>query len=129
VVVSGLARGVDTEALSAALAAGGRTIGVLGTPLDKVTPLSNGPMQELMYREHLLVSQFPVGSTVKKNNFPRRNRVMAALSDATAIIEASDTSGTLHQAAECSRLDRLLFITHAIRTHAYWQYLAHDLCQ
>ena len=43
-------------------------------------------------------------------NFPVRNRVMAALSDATVIIEASDASGTLHQAAECQRLNRWLFI-------------------
>lgn len=111
VVVSGLASGVDTHALSAALAARGRTAAVIGTPLDIVTPTANGPLQQQIYEQHLLVSQFAVGSHVNASNFPRRNRTMAALTDATVIVEASDTSGTLHQAVECMRLGRWLFIT------------------
>ncbi|MGQ0614396.1 MAG: DNA-processing protein DprA [Planctomycetaceae bacterium] len=114
VVVSGLAEGVDTEALTAALDAGGRVIAVIGTPLDRAYPSENGPLQEAIYREHLLVSQFPVGSPVSKSNFPRRNRLMAALCDGTAIVEAGDTAGTLHQAAECLRLDRWLFIAQSV---------------
>ena len=62
----------------------------------------------------MLLSPFAEGEAVYKSNFPARNRVMAALSDATVIIEASDTSGTLHQAAECTRLKRWLFISQAI---------------
>jgi transposase-like protein len=69
---------------------------------------------ERIYREHLLISPFAEGEAVFKSNFPTRNRVMATLSDATVIIEASDTSGTLHQAAECTRLKRWLFISQAI---------------
>lgn len=110
VVVSGLAKGVDSEAHRAAIEAGGHTIAVLGTPMDKVTPADNSELQELIYRRHLLLSPFHIGETVFKSNFPRRNRVMAAITDATVIIEASDTSGTLHQAAECQRLGRKLFI-------------------
>jgi len=114
VVTSGLAKGVDTAALSAAIDAGGRVVGVIGTPLDKVYPVENGELQQTVYREHLLVSQFRPGEHVYPSNFPKRNRVMAALSDASVIVEASDTSGTLHQAAECQRLGRWLFIMRAV---------------
>jgi DNA processing protein len=114
VVVSGLAKGVDTHALTSAIKCGGRTIAVIGTPLDKAYPAENKRLQELIYREHLLVSPFADGEVVQKHFFPRRNKVMAALSDATVIIEASDTSGTLHQAAECTRLRRWLFIAKSL---------------
>lgn len=114
VVVSGLARGVDGEAHRGAIAAGGRTIAVIGTPIDKAYPAEHSDLQMEIYRDHLLVSPFASGQQVFKSNFPARNRVMAALSDATVIIEASDTSGTLHQAAECQKLGRWLFITRAV---------------
>lgn len=113
-VVSGLAKGVDRAAHEGAIAASGRTVAVIGTPLSKAYPVENAGLQEKIYREHLLVSPFAEGEAVYKSNFPARNRVMAALSDATVIIEASDTSGTLHQAAECTRLKRWLFISQAI---------------
>jgi DNA processing protein len=114
VVVSGLARGVDTAAHMAAIECGGRTIAIIGTPLDKSYPAEHATLQETMYRDHLLISPFREGETTFKSNFPKRNRVMAALSDATVIVEASDTSGTLHQAAECQRLGRWLFIMKAV---------------
>jgi DNA processing protein len=114
VVVSGLAKGVDTEALNAAIEARGRTIGVLGTPLDRAYPAENKRLQEKLYREHLLISQFEQGKTVYPSNFPERNKLMAAISDATVIIEASDESGSLHQAVECTRLGRWLFIAKSL---------------
>lgn len=110
VVVSGLAKGIDTEALSATMAAGGKTIGVIGTPIDRAYPAENKRLQETIYREHLLISQFAPGKAVYPSNFPERNKLMAAVSDATVIVEASDESGSLHQAAECTRLGRWLFI-------------------
>lgn len=110
VVVSGLAMGVDTAAHSACIEAGGSTIAVIGTPMDTATPASNQALQELIYRQHLLLSPFPIGSRVHKGNFPQRNQVMAAISDATVVIEASDTSGTLHQSKEAVGLGRWLFI-------------------
>jgi DNA processing protein len=113
-VVSGLAKGVDTAAHESALAAGGKTVAVIGTPLSKAYPIENARLQERIYREQLLISPFAEGEAVYRSNFPARNRVMAALSDGTVIIEASDTSGTLHQAAECTRLKRWLFISQAI---------------
>ncbi|HUZ31452.1 MAG TPA: DNA-processing protein DprA [Xanthobacteraceae bacterium] len=114
VIISGLAAGIDTEAMTAAMSGGGRVVGVIGTPLDKAYPASNAELQESVYREHLLVSQFGIGEKVWPSNFPRRNRLMAILSDATVVIEASDTSGTLHQAAECMKLGRWLFIAKSV---------------
>lgn len=114
VVVSGLAEGVDTEAMTAAIQFGGSVVGVIGTPLDQAYPAKNKALQEKVYRQHLLISQFPSGSRVFKSNFPARNRLMATISDATVVIEASDTSGTLHQAAECERLGRWLFIAKSV---------------
>lgn len=113
-VVSGLAEGVDTEALNAAIAAGGRVAAVIGTPINKAYPAKNAALQEQIYRDHLLISQFPVGARTFKSNFPERNRLMAAVSDATVVIEASDSSGTLHQSAECQRLGRWLFIAKSV---------------
>ena len=113
-VVSGLAKGVDTEALSAAIEAGGRVAAVIGTPIDAAYPAENKRLQETIYRHHLLISQFVPGRRVFPSNFPERNRMMATLTDASVIIEASDTSGTLHQAAECVRLGRWLFIAKSV---------------
>jgi DNA processing protein len=114
VVVSGLAKGVDTEALTAAIAANGKTVGVIGTPINRAYPAENKRLQETLYREHLLISQFAPEKKVYPSNFPERNKLMAAISDATVIVEASDESGSLHQAWECLRLKRWLFIPKSI---------------
>jgi DNA processing protein len=109
-VVSGLAEGIDTVAHETAIAAGGRTIAVLGTPLGKAYPAKNKRLLEAIKRNHLAVSQFPEGYAYKKENFPRRNRTMALISDATVIVEAGEKSGTRHQGWEALRLGRLVFI-------------------
>jgi DNA processing protein len=114
VVVSGLAAGIDTAAHQATLAAGGRTIAVLGTPLDQVYPKTNAALQHQIMREHLCLSQFPVGSPIHRRNFPLRNRTMALLADATVIIEATDTSGALGQGWEALRLGRGLFLVQSV---------------
>jgi DNA processing protein len=114
VIVSGLAYGVDTVAHTTALEQGGKTVAVIGTPLDKSSPSENAHLQESIYKDHLLISQFPQGEKPQRGNFPVRNRLMATLSDATVVIEASDTSGTLHQAAECTKLGRWLFIAKSV---------------
>lgn len=110
IVVSGLAMGIDTIAHTTAIKCGGRTIAVLGTPLDQVSPVKNKQLQETIGREHLLVSQFASGSKVSPANFPARNRTMALLSEGTIIVEAGETSGTAHQGWEALRLGRPLFI-------------------
>jgi DNA processing protein len=114
IVVSGLAEGIDTAAHAAAIEAGGRTIAVLGTPLDQTYPAANRKLQELIGRDHLLVTQFAAGSTVTPKNFPIRNRTMALLTDATVIVEAGESSGTVHQGWEALRLGRLLFLMESV---------------
>lgn len=113
-VMSGLARGIDAAAHTGAIAAGGKTVGVIGTPLDKASPSENAELQMEIAREHLLLTPFAIGTQVYRGNFPVRNKVMALLSDATVIVEASDTSGTLHQAAECLKQGRWLFILQSV---------------
>jgi DNA processing protein len=110
VVVSGLAEGIDTAAHTAAIAAGGRTVGVLGTSLEECFPTKNRDLQHLIMREHLAVSQFAPGVPSRPGNFPMRNRTMALVSDATVIVEAGEKSGSLHQGWEALRLGRPLFI-------------------
>jgi DNA processing protein len=80
VVVSGLAEGIDTAAHRAAIEFGGRTIAVLGTPLDQVYPKQNAALQHEIMERHLAVSQYPLGKPVQKKNFPLRNRTMALMS-------------------------------------------------
>jgi DNA processing protein len=114
VVVSGLAKGVDTAAHTSAIESGGSTVAVIGTPINKAYPAENADLQETIYADHLLLTPFRIGEATTRASFPKRNRVMAAVSDATVIVEASDTSGTLHQAAECDRLGRWLFIMRTV---------------
>jgi DNA processing protein len=115
IVVSGLARGTDTVAHETAIAAGGSTVAVLGTPLDVFYPKENEVLQRKITSEHLAVSQFHEGHPVNRTNFPRRNRTMALLSHATVIIEAGEGSGTLSQGWEALRLGRPLFLLRSIK--------------
>jgi DNA processing protein len=132
VVVSGLAEGVDIEAMQSAVSSEGNTIAVIGTPLDKAYPAKHAAFQEEVYRHHLLVSQFSPGQTVHPTNFPARNRLMCMLSDASIVVEASDTSGTLHQAAECEKRSRWLFIARSVieNPDLTWprQFRSYDKC-
>jgi DNA processing protein len=114
VVVSGLAEGIDTAAHEGALEAAGRTIGIIGTPLDVAYPRKNKPLQDRLSVEHLVISQFPTGSPTGRGNFPMRNRTMALIADATVIVEAGEGSGTLHQGWEALRLGRPLFLLDAV---------------
>jgi DNA processing protein len=110
VVVSGLADGIDAASHAAAIDAGGQTVAVIGTPLDKCYPAKNRNLQTRLMRGYLVLSQFPSGHVVHPKNFPARNRTMALLSHATVIVEAADGSGALHQGWEALRLGRPLFL-------------------
>jgi DNA processing protein len=115
-VVSGLAKGVDSAAHRGAIARGGRTISVVGTPLGSCYPKENADLQEVIARDHLLISQVPVLRYAKQapqHNrlfFPERNVTMSALTEGTIIVEAGDTSGTLTQARAALHQGRKLFI-------------------
>lgn len=114
VVVSGLAEGVDGIAHRAAIAAGGRTIAVIGTTIDRCYPTSHASLQTEIYTHHLLVSQFDPAQPTFPSGFARRNRLMALMSQASVVVEAGDSSGTLSQAAETIRLGRPLFIMRSV---------------
>jgi DNA processing protein len=113
-VVSGLARGIDTAAHTAAIERGGRTIAVIGTPLDQCNPKSNERLQREIATQHLVVSQFPLGQPVHPSNFVLRNRTMALISHASVIVEAGEGSGSLSQGWEMLRLGRLLFLMKSV---------------
>ena len=117
VVVSGLAAGIDTAAHEGAIAAGGRTIAVIGTPLDRVYPAENARLQEHIAEEHLLLSQFAPGARISGRNFIARNRTVALLTHASVIVEAGDTSGSLSQAAETQRFGRPVFFMRSVLEH------------
>jgi len=111
-----LAEGIDTAAHQGAIAAGGQTIAVIGTPLGQAYPKANAALQDLIAKEYLLISPIPVerydAQNFRTNRFffPERNKVMSALTKATIIVEAGETSGTLVQAKEALRQGRKLLI-------------------
>lgn len=115
-IVSGLARGIDTAAMTGALSVKGRLIGVIGTPIDHYYPEENKALQDTVARDHLLISQVPFyryqieSFKAHRTHFPERNQTMSAISEATVIIEASEHSGTLIQARACLEQKRRLFI-------------------
>lgn len=115
-IVSGLAAGIDTVAHETAIAEGGRTIAVIGTPLSHAYPRENTELQRRIASEYLLISQVPVRRYEKqdyrKNRlfFPERNITMSALTEATIIVEAGETSGTLIQARAALLQGRKVFI-------------------
>jgi DNA processing protein len=115
-VTSGLAAGIDTAAHRSVIDAGYPTVAVIGTPISECYPRENRGLQDLIAREHLLISQVPVcryasqGPHINRLFFPERNVTMSALCEATVIIEASDTSGTLIQARAALNQGKKLFI-------------------
>lgn len=110
VIVSGLARGVDTAAHRAALANKGKTIAVTACGLDLVYPPENKELFDEIYHKGLLLSEMPPGQKALRQYFPARNRIMSALSDAVAIIEAGQFSGTLHTASFAAAQGRDVFV-------------------
>ncbi len=95
VVVSGLARGIDTAAHRGALAGDGRTVGVLGSGIDVVYPKENRRLFDEVAAQGALVTEFPLGTPPLAHHFPVRNRVIAALSEAVVVVEAARDSGSL----------------------------------
>ena len=115
-IASGLASGIDTMAHETAIACGGRTMAVIGTPLSRCYPAENEQLQRTIGADHLVVSQVPVkryeSQSFRGNRlfFPERNATMSALTEATVIVEAGETSGTLIQANAALEQGRKLFI-------------------
>lgn len=95
VVISGLARGVDSAAHRGALDAGGLTIAVLGTGIDIVYPAENKELSRRIVESGLLLTEFPPGAAPEDWHFPRRNRIISGLSKAVVVVEARAKSGSL----------------------------------
>lgn len=105
-VVSGMARGVDTLAHHAALRAGGRALGVLGHGIDLVYPPENRDLFAAVRERGLLISEMPPGERPLAGNFPRRNRLIAALSRAVLVVEMGLKSGAQHTVTYALELGR-----------------------
>jgi len=108
-VVSGLATGIDGAAHRAALAAGGRTVAVFGTGIDRVYPSWHGGLAAAIAAQGALVSEFPCGAPPLQFHFPRRNRIISGLTRGTVVVEAAEQSGSLITAGYALEQDRQVF--------------------
>jgi DNA processing protein len=113
-VASGLAAGIDTAAHRAAIEAGGRTIAVIGTGLQRVYPPENAALQQQIAVDHAVMSQFWPDAPPSKRSFPMRNAVMSGISLANVIVEASHTSGARIQARMALEQGRPVFLWHRL---------------
>jgi DNA processing protein len=95
VIVSGMARGIDSYAHWGALKAKGKTVAVLGCGLDVVYPLENKKLMNLINKNGVVISEFPPGTPPEAKNFPRRNRIISGLSKGVILVEAAEKSGSL----------------------------------
>lgn len=116
-VISGLATGIDTAAHTRALAAGGRTVAVIGTGIDRAYPAQNADLQEEIASKGLLISQFLPGSPPTKTSFPMRNAVMSGYALATVVVEAAHKSGARMQARLALQHGRHVFLMRSLLQH------------
>lgn len=108
-VISGLALGIDAAAHQGALDANGPTVGVLGNGIDIVYPPENRELFDAVSRRGLILSEYPLGRQPDRTSFPRRNRIIAALSGAVVVIESDLTGGAMITAEITRKLGRRLF--------------------
>lgn len=105
-IVSGLAAGIDGIAHQACLAAGGRTIAVLGTGVDVVYPTHHRQLHQTIQQQGLIISEYPAGTPGDRHHFPARNRIIAGLSRAVLVMEAPEKSGALITARYANEFGR-----------------------
>jgi len=109
IIISGLADGIDSFAHSGALEADMPTVAVLGCGIDTVYPASNTNLASKILKDGMIISEYPPGTPPAKHRFPERNRIIAALSLATVVIEANEGSGSLITSKFAMELGRDVF--------------------
>jgi len=119
-VVAGLAAGIDTAAHAAALNAGGRTIAVFGTDIERVYPAANRALAAAIRRSGACVSQFLPGTGGARWSFPARNLTTSGLSMATVVVEASETSGARRQAEAAIAHGKPVFLPDSLVADQPW---------
>jgi DNA processing protein len=107
-VVSGMARGIDSAVHRAALESGGRTVAVLGTGIDVPYPVGHRELHRVLSERALVISEHGPGTPARAGAFPRRNRIIAALSPVTIVVEAGHRSGAINTANQATALQRTL---------------------
>lgn len=127
-VVSGLAAGVDAAAHTAAMDAGGRTVAVMGTGLDRTYPRQHANLRErIVEAGGVVMTQFEPGATVTRASFPMRNAVMSGYGITTFVVAASENSGTRSQASNAVRHGRgVILARRVVETTSWGQELAHN---
>jgi DNA processing protein len=119
-VISGMAAGIDTQAHTASLDAGGRTIAVMGTGIDRIYPAGNASLAERIVERGALLSQFWPGAPPRGSNFPLRNVVTSGVAIGTIVIEASSTSGAKMQARLALEHGKRLFLVESLVLQEEW---------
>lgn len=108
-VTSGMALGIDAQAHRGALAAGGNTIAVVATGIDRVYPARNHRLADEILRRGLMISEFPLGQAARRSSFPQRNRIISGLALGTLVVEAGERSGSLISARLAAEQGREVF--------------------
>lgn len=109
IIVSGLAYGIDSCAHRGCLDAGGVTVAVLGTPIDKIYPVANNGLAERILEKGAIISEYAPGSETKAYRFLERNRIVSGLADVVVIVEASEKSGTFSTASFAATQSKKLY--------------------
>ena len=114
-VVNGLALGCDTEALRGALAENGKCVAVMPAGLDQIVPKSNCLLaEEILEKGGCLVSQYPIGTPVKKYQYVERDYIQSGISQGVVVIESQEDGGTMHAARHAVRQNRRLACYHSM---------------